>query len=449
MNATAPAPAGGKHWLLREKRQPLPPFPHPHHPLRKRIHLAFFLVFLALPFSNLMRFDLPRQRFFFAGTELAISEFSIIFFALMFLMFLLAAAAIVFGRVYCGYACPQMIFSEWSLALEAWAGRRVQAWLPGWPKGRKALASRLLFYALLLLASVFLAFAFTSYFVPPGDLFFRLARFDLATVGGITGAVTTVLVFLDLALLRLGFCTTICPYGFLQGLIQDKQTLLVEYQDPGGACIDCSRCVRDCPMGIDIRKGPFQIECVHCGDCIDACEGVLRRVGHEGVIRYSWGAASAGGPAPRREGLLRRIGLRDAKRFVIMGVLVCYLSALGLAMALRKLVQIRIIPDRTTLFRVLPDGSVANQVRLDLANRSPRPVTVQLWVEGAPARFLGLPDPIRLAPGETLEHTYDLAAPAAWPGAKELNPVRVMAQSSDQAVPERAEMNFIMPDKGN
>lgn len=419
------------HWLLAEHRAALPPKGRAHRPLRKRIHLGFLLVFLALPGSNLMRFDLPRQRFYFGGAELAISEFSILFFALMFLMVLLVASAIVYGRIYCSYACPQMIFSEWSLALERWTAKRFSPW-----------AGKGVFYLILAAGSVLLAFAFTSYFVAPGDLLSRLLRADLVTVGGITGASVTLLAFLDLAFLRLKFCTTVCPYGYLQGIVQDRRTLLVAFQDPAGACIDCDKCVRVCAMGIDIRKGPYQIECVHCGDCVDACADVLRKVGHEGVIQYAWGGGEA---ATVREPWFRRIGLRDAKRVVILMVMAGYLAALGLALSLHRPVLVRITPDRSTMFQLLPGGRVANRIRLDLANRSSRPVAVRVWVEGLPGARLDLAaNPLALAPGESLERTFDLSA-APWPGARELNPIKVLAQSSDRSSPMVSEMMFIMP----
>lgn len=447
MTPAGPSAPGGKHWLLIERRAPLPPKAGAHRPLRKRIHLVCCLVFLVLPFTNLMRFDLPRQRFYFMGAELAISEFSILFFALMFLMFMLAASAIVYGRIYCSYACPQMIFSEWSLSLQRWADRRAQA-LRGWSKAARTAVRGGLFYGILAAASVLLAFAFTAYFVPPRDLLARFLRADLVTVGGITGASVTLLTFLDLTLVRLKFCTTICPYGYLQGIVQDRRTLLVAYQDPGGACIDCGKCGKVCEMGIDIRKGPFQIECVHCGDCIDACEDVLRRVGHEGLIRYSWGEARSEASLAAREPWPRRIGLRDAKRVVILLVMTGYLCALGLALSLHRAVMVRIAPDRTTMYQLLPDGRVVNRVRLDLANRSSRAVTVRVWTEGLPGAQVGLAaNPIPLAPGESLERTFDLAA-AAWPGAQELNPIRVLVQSSDRSAPEVSEMMFIMPEKG-
>src|SRR5512138_3237109 len=98
---------------------------HDYHRTRKRVHLICLLIFVALPFLNVMRFDIPKQRFYLLGFELWISEFGILFLSLMLLMFVIVAMSIVFGRIYCGYACPQMIFSEASLDVESWLKRKI------------------------------------------------------------------------------------------------------------------------------------------------------------------------------------------------------------------------------------------------------------------------------------------------------------------------------------
>ena len=236
-------------------------------------------------------------------------------------MFLVVVSSIFYGRVYCGYFCPQMIFSEASLAIESRLRRLVVKKFVHWkPKARERL-QRGLFYAVLAVASVFLAFIFISYFVEPRDLLRRLLSFDIRTAAGISGAAVTVLTFLDFTLVRLRFCTTICPYGYLQGMLCDDRTLLVHYRDDSHDCIECKKCVRVCPMGIDIRKSPFQIECVHCADCIDACDDILGRLGKPGLIHYVWGEK---GPlaASRRQPW-------DAKRIIVLLVLLFYASGLG------------------------------------------------------------------------------------------------------------------------
>jgi len=432
-----------------ERLPPLPPPETVYKRYRKRFHLGFFLSFVAAPFTNLMRFDIPRQRFYFAGQELWISEFAIIFFALMFLMFVIAASAIIHGRVYCSYACPQMIFSEWSQGVERWAKRMVQQQLKAAGAKSKEFAAKGLFYAVLLVASVFLAFVFTSYFVEPRDLLGRLLHFDLVTVGGITGAVVTLITFLDFTLVRQKFCTTVCPYGYIQGMLQDKHTLLVSYQDGTGEakdCIECKKCVRVCEMGIDIRESPYQIECVHCGDCIDACEDILRKVGKPGLIHYAWGDAPK---VAVKEPWYHRWGFRDAKRVVILLILTFYLSGLALALSFRRPVLVEINPDRSTMFKVLPDGRVANLIRLKLANRTGKATQVRLWVEGLPGADLVLPaNPLLLQPGETFQSTVELRAPLGQDG-QDVHHIRILAQASGARKADAEELTFITPLKRN
>ena len=412
---------------------------------RKRVHLVCVLIFIALPFFNVIRFDIPRQRFYFAGFELWISEFAVIFFSLMFCMFLIVAMALIYGRMYCGYLCPQMIFSEASHALETKITKYVNKYFIQWPLPRRKLASRIAFSTLLGLASVFLAFVFTSYFVEPRDLLQRLAKLDIQTAGGITGAVVTLIAFLDFAFVRQKFCVTVCPYGYLQGMMVDKNTLLVMYRDEKKECIECKKCVRVCEMDIDIRKSPYQIECIHCGECIDACADVLRRLGKQTLIHYAWGEKGelTGNKA---EPWYMRLGFRDAKRFVILAVLLFYAAGLITALSMRRPVLIAIVPDRTTLFRKLEDGQVTNKFRLKLANRSSQPAIVELRAEDLPSARLMLETPVRLAPGESVERSFEIAV-TPWPGASEVNPFRLVARSSLEKEPEVYPNNFLLPVK--
>jgi polyferredoxin len=159
---------------------------------------------------------------------------------------------------------------------------------------------------------------------------------------GIAGAVVTLLAFLDFSLLGLRFCTTICPYGYLRGMLSDGNTLLVEYRDQQHTCIECKKCVRDCPMKIDIRQSPYQIECVHCGECIDSCNAILGRLKRPGLIHYSWGAAQQAPSAAAQPG--RRFRL-DAKRVVLLLVLFFYVCGFFAALSTRRDVLVRVSPE--------------------------------------------------------------------------------------------------------
>ncbi len=427
----------------------LPPLPPPeklYHPLRKRFQLVCFLIFVALPLLDLMRVDIPGKRFYLARFELEINEFAILFFALMFMMFLIAAVALFYGRLYCSYACPQMIFSEWSRGVQnrtrKWVNKRLASLGPA----ARATLAAVIFYAVVGIASVFLAFVFTSYFVEPRDLVRRLMHFDIQTAGGITGAAVTAITFFDFAFLRQRFCTTVCPYGYLQGVIQDKQTLLVIYRDGTGdqkMCIECGKCVRICEMGIDIRNSPYQIECVHCGDCIDACEQVLRRVGRPGLIHYAWGEQTLAGAA---EPWHKRWGFRDAKRAVILCVLTFYLCGLGVALSMRRPVLVQITPDRSVLFKKLDDGRIANLMRIKIANRGRSPVEVRLTADRLPGAELTLdPDPVAVGPNQHIERTFEVRA-RPWPGSSQINHFRLLAEASHESSPQIFEMTFIFPE---
>jgi len=262
----------------------------------------------------------------------------------------------------------------------------------------------------LALASVFLAFIFIAYFVEPRDLWNSLAALDIHTSAGVCGASVTLLTFLDFTLVRQRFCTTVCPYGYLQGLLGDHHTLLVQYRDATHQCIECKKCVRVCPMGIDIRESPFQIECIHCADCIDACGEIMARLKNPNLIHYAWG----------EKGQLlseRRAVPRDAKRIVVMLVLLFYAAGLFTALAMRQSMLVRISPVRAKLYRVGDDGRIYNRFRYQIDNRGAKLGAVVFSIQQLPGASLALePNPVRLRPGQSTEGEFEISRPAGKKG---------------------------------
>ncbi|HUB89742.1 MAG TPA: 4Fe-4S dicluster domain-containing protein, partial [Dyella sp.] len=278
-----------------------------------------------------------------------------------------------------------------------------------WPAARRNLAVRMAFLGALAPVSVFLAFAFISYFVPPSDLFHRLLALDVHTAGGIAGAAVTLITFLDFTLVRQRFCTTICPYGYLQGILGDDNTLLVHYRDESHLCVECKKCVRVCHMGIDIRKSPFQIECVHCGECIDACVDVLHRIGKQGLIHYTWG--ERGETLGDRDAWYRRIGIRDAKRVIVLLLLACYGCALFVALSMRHAVLVQISPERASLYRL--DGArVYNRFRFRIANRGKARSAVVFSIAQLSGATLVMPhNPVPADAGTANQGTFEISRP--------------------------------------
>jgi cytochrome c oxidase accessory protein FixG len=395
------------------KQLPVLPAQSTYHRYRRIIQFACFLIFVALPFFNLMRFDIPRQRFYFAGYELWINEFGILFFSMLFMLYVVTAASMLYGRIYCGYFCPQMIFSEASLAVEERIKKFVNKRFIKLHAKRRQWMSGALFYAVLVVASVFLAFVFISYFVEPRDLMGRLFTLDIKTAGGIAGAATTLIVFLDFAFVRQTFCKTICPYGYLQGMLGDKETLIVQYRDGQGAdkvCIECKKCVRVCHMGIDIRHSPYQIECIHCGECIDACVDVLGRLGKPGLIHYAWGEKGELAN-DKRTPLLKRLGLRDAKRAIVALLLLFYASGLFVVLSMRDNVMVNIAPVRSELYRLGDDGRIYNKFRMTVANRQGKDATLALMLEHLPGAQIELEQPLKLKPAEERQLQFEVSVP--------------------------------------
>jgi cytochrome c oxidase accessory protein FixG len=438
MTPTSPKPR-----LVRPT--PIEP-PKGYHKGRMRMHLCCFLVFCALPFFDVVRFDIPKARFYFAGQELWISEFGIIFLTMMFLLFSIVAVSMIFGRLYCSYTCPQMIFSEASLRLQNWIERHLKKRFIDWPAQRRGIVGGAAFYVIVAAASVVLAFVFISYFVEPRDLLRRLASLDIVTAGGIAGAVTTLITFLDFAFVRQRFCTSVCPYGYLQGMLGDKNTLLVHYRDAAHQCIECKKCVRICHMGIDIRKSPFQIECIHCGECIDACNEVLARLGKPGLIQMAWG--EKGEQVGAKDRWYRKLGLRDAKRVIVVAVILCYGAGLSVALSMRKPVFVRVAADRSVLFSKDALGATINKFRIIVGNRTHKDARVQLALQGLDVAHIVGPSTISLDPGQTMEQTIGVAVPAGAQTPDYVTHFQIRATTEPSGDVYSLDTTFIMPRAG-
>lgn len=413
------------------------------HILRRVIHVVCFAVFVALPFFNIMRFDIPRARFYFAGYEFWINEFAIIFFSLLFLMFIIAAMSMLYGRVYCGYLCPQMIFSEAAINLETKIKTFINKRFAKQSLNVRHWMNRIAVYTILGFASVFLAFVFISYFVEPRDLFQSLISFDIVTAGGIAGAVVTLITFADFAFLRQTFCTTVCPYGYLQGILGDNETLVVHYRDPKEICVECNKCVRVCHMGIDIRNSPYQIECIHCGECVDACKSIMGKFGEDTLVHYAWGEKGEL-LGDKKASWYQRIGLRDIKRIAVFAIIIIYGTALFTAFSMRHSMMVTIAPNRLTLYRKGEDGMIYNTFRMTLANRGNKDSTVSLSLN-LPNAKINLPNvEIPVKAGETIQQEFEISVPAK-SLEPEVNHFEITAVANPEATKDTIQQTFIMP----
>lgn len=260
------------------------------HRLRRLIGSVLILLLIALPFvrvggESAFRFDVPTLQLLFFGTRTGMADFFIILIALIFITFFALFATTLFGRIWCGWLCPQTILMDSTDFME---------------KAReRGLASRAAAAGAGIAAAAVIAAGLVGYFVDPFDLsaLLRGGGTSAKIVIGSWSALA-VLLYLDLSLLRRKFCATVCPYAKLQSVLFDDRTLQVAYDaHRADECMECMACVKACPVGIDIRKGTH-MACIHCAECVDAC--AARMAGkRSSLVNYSFGIPGSQGSGLR------------------------------------------------------------------------------------------------------------------------------------------------------
>jgi cytochrome c oxidase accessory protein FixG len=251
-------------------------------PWRRIAEGAQAVVALGLPFlrvngESALRFDVRTLTLHLFGAAIWVDELFVVLALALFLAFAFLLVTLVFGRVWCGWACPQTALVDLTGFLER--ARR---------KGSVRYAAAL---AAVGAASALVAADLLWYFVPPQEFFARLAGRSLGPALGGAWATLGLVLFVDLALVRQRFCAAACPYAKAQGALLDRHSMIVAYDTRRASdCIDCAACVRVCPVGIDIRRG-LQAACIACAECVDACRPIMRKLGRgRDLVGYFFGA---------------------------------------------------------------------------------------------------------------------------------------------------------------
>jgi cytochrome c oxidase accessory protein FixG len=382
---------------------------------RRRQVVAYVLmvVYLAIPHLELggkplILLDAPRREFTLFGYTFLPTDTLLFMLLLGTLILAVFTFTALFGRVWCGWGCPQTVWMEYLF-------RPLERWLEGGRSGSLIIdrsgshvhPRRILKLAVYLVLSLILAHTFLAYFVGADQLRVWITRSPADHPSSFAVmAVTTTLVFLDFSYFREQTCTIACPYGRWQSVLLDRSSLIVAY-DPtrgeprergklrragAGDCIDCQACVITCPTGIDIRDG-LQMECIHCTQCIDACDAIMDSVGTpRGLIRYTSREALAG------EG--RHVW--RPRTVIYPLVLAAALAVFIIQLGSRDAADVTLLRAVDAPFRIEADGRISNQVRLRIANRAGEPRAYQLAVGGAESGQVIIPvNPFPVPEGRT------------------------------------------------
>ena len=338
-------------------------------------------------------FDLPARKFYVLGLVFWPQDFifltGLLIIAALSLFFFTALA----GRLWCGYACPQTVWTEVFLWMERFAegDRRARMKLDQSPWTARKIGRKSLKQFLWVTFALWTGFTFVGYFTPIRTLGHEILSASLGSWETFWILFYGLATYANAGFLREQVCKYMCPYARFQGAMVDRDTLNITYDaergEPRGArrrgadlkggasgdCVDCTWCVQVCPTGIDIRQG-LQLECIGCAACIDACDSVMDKVGSpRGLIRYTTQHALAHEPTR----VLR-------PRVVVYAVLLTVLITTWItALALRKPVALDVIRDRNSLYRMLEDGRVENVYDVKIMNKTETAHRFSVSVQGA------------------------------------------------------------------
>jgi len=372
--------------------------------------LYYFLPWINVGGHQAVLFDLPARKFYIFGLTFWPQDFiylaTLLISAGLSLFFFTALA----GRLWCGYACPQTVWTEAFLLMERWTegGRQRRIKLDAAPWTGEKILRKSAKHFLWIAFSLWTGFTFVGFFTPIRELGGNVLGFSLGPWETFWGIFYSFATYGNAGFLREQVCKYMCPYARFQSAMFDRNTLLISYDekrgeprghrrrgvDPAtsglGDCIDCTLCVQVCPTGIDIREG-LQIECIACAACIDVCNQVMDKMDYpHGLIRYT------------TENALQGKSTRVLRPRILIYATLLLLIIGGTLWSMTHRVPLRadLIRDRNALYRELPGDIIENVYTIKVTNMDAIAHKYRLETEEGSKAEIQMSRPLRLAPEE-------------------------------------------------
>ncbi len=383
--------------------------------------LLFLGPFLRINGKPLLMLNVLERKFIIFGSPFWPQDFYIFAFGLVTAILFVVLFTVIFGRVWCGWACPQTIFMEMVF-------RKIENWIEGNSTQQKKLdempwnrekmlkkgSKHFIFYLIsFLIANIFLAYIIGS------DALIEIITGPVKEhiVGLISIVLFSFVFYLVFAKLRELVCIMICPYGRLQGVMLDQNSVVVAYdhvrgeprgkirkgeeQEHKGDCIDCNLCVDVCPTGIDIRNGT-QLECINCTACIDACNPVMEKIGKpEGLIRFD-----------SVNNIENGIGFKWSPRMIGYSIVLFILTlAMGYILTSRTDIDASVLRAPGSNFTKDQQGKVTNIYNLELVNKTFEKLDYKLVVENKEVEMIFIDQDMTVPEGEVVKKVFMLKMP--------------------------------------
>ncbi len=398
---------------------------------RVKLRAVLVIFFLFLPWLKInghqaVLLDIPQRRFAIFGLTFWAHDAPMILFVLVGLVLAIVLVTALWGRLWCGWACPQTVFIEAVF-------RRIERWIEGDSVERKQLDEgpwnenkvfkKTIKWILFLLVSLIITHSFIAYFVGTEKLLEMIRRppFENPTTFLTVMGVTTLILF-DFGWFREQFCVIACPYGRFQSILMDPHSLAIVYDEKRGEprrgsvpeaskegdCVNCYRCVQVCPTGVDIRRG-LQLECIACTACIDACDEVMHRLEKpKGLIRYDTLSGLSG----------KAVKWLRPRSIIYFVLFITFILSFTYVIRHRELVSIEILRAKETPYQqseVNGQAYVINHFRIDFANQSFHPLSYRVemplvWKEKGVELVMPL-NPVSLPEGKSLKADFFVKFP--------------------------------------
>ncbi|MEC4725011.1 cytochrome c oxidase accessory protein CcoG [Shewanella sp. D64] len=379
--------------------------------------LFFMLPFISYQDHQAILFDLSQQQFIFFSTTLWPQDFTVLAWVFITAAFLLFFITVFWGRIWCGYLCPQ---TAWTF-MYVWIETRIEGnqnkriALDKAPWSSSKLIKRLIKHTTWGITALLTGCAFIAYFVPARELYIDILSFQASFWVAVWVWFFAICTYLNAGWMREQMCLHCCPYSKFQSVMFDANTKTVTYDANRGEsrgprkrkqhtelgdCVDCHLCVDVCPTGIDIRNG-LQYECINCGACVDACNQTMDKFGYpKNLISYVSEYALKGQNKPVYRSL----------KFIGYGVSVLVmLVVIGIDMANKSDIQLNVLRDRQHLYRETSDNLIENSYTLKIRNKTQQIRHYLLSVDNSAFQLENNPQLV-INPGEQLTHPVTLIA---------------------------------------